>query len=595
METRPSSAVGVRWQPFVLVVLALVGAWLLGHYSGDSARAELTLDQPLTPLAQAATQPAAPAQSQMPSTAAAPVPGATSTPSASSAPTRVTQQPALTSALATTSGAPAPTATSSSVAPTKPAGDTASATPPSTTTPPADPSDTGTEPTPPDPPPAPATSVPSDELASASVVASADATSAHVTWETNFPTTSQGAEGTGAAPSVWAPSQPTPTSTHAFDFTDLSPATTYHLWLHDVDEWNRPLTTQLTVTTAPRTGTTAATVGNGSILLNGQPFFPLTTWSTCTNTIPDRIGLGFNLFMGEGCGHEQTISSALGGKAVAVVNATTKLANQPGVIGWYYPDELDGRVSLPLSPADVTSMAVTPPDGMLSFLTLTNHFFSGAAPLSIGRSLYPAFASIANVIGFDLYPLQNWCRNDAFQSVYDAQRELDTLAAGKPTFQWIEARKMDCSAALSPTPQTVAAETWLAIAGGADGIGYFPDEWSADVGTEIGALNTQITDLAPALLAPEVTASAPAAVKVGAHTLNGALYVIAVNSSTSPFDVQLQVDGAGSRTFDVLGEGRQVTAADNAISDHFGGLGVHIYVSAPDGWTQTSTQTSTPH
>src|SRR5205814_1221348 len=88
-----------------------------------------------------------------------------------------------------------------------------------------------------------------------------------------------------------------------------------------------------------------------------------------------------------------------------------------------------GRVE---PPADVTSMAVTPPDGMLSFLTLTNHFFSGAAPLSIGRSLYPAFASIANVIGFDLYPLQNWCRNDAFQSVYDAQRELDTLAAGKP-------------------------------------------------------------------------------------------------------------------------------------------------------------------
>jgi hypothetical protein len=418
-------------------------------------------------------------------------------------------------------------------------------------------------------------------------VASADATSAHVTWETNFPTTSEGAEGTGAAPSVWAPSQPTPTSTHTFDFTDLSPATTYHLWLHDVDEWNRPLTTQLTVTTAPRTGTTAASVGNGSILLNGQPFFPLTTWSTCTNTIPDRIALGFNLFMGEGCGHEQTISSALGGKAVAVVNATTKLASQPGVIGWYYPDELDGRVSLPLSPADVTSMAVTPPDGMLSFLTLTNHFFSGAAPLPIGRSLYPAFASIANVIGFDLYPLQNWCRNDAFQSVYDAQRELDTLAAGKPTFQWIEARKMDCSAALSPTPQTVAAETWLAIAGGADGIGYFPDEWSADVGTEIGALNTQITDIAPALLAPEVTSSAPAAVKVGAHTLNGALYVIAVNSSTSPFDVQLQVDGAGSRTFDVLGEGRQVTAADNAISDHFDGLGVHIYVWAPEGWPQT--------
>jgi hypothetical protein len=147
---------------------------------------------------------------------------------------------------------------------------------------------------------------------------------------------------------------------------------------------------------------------------------------------------------------------------------------------------------------------------------------------------------------------------------------------------------MDCSAATSPTPATVAAETWLAIAGGADGIGYFPDQWSPAIGDEIGALNAQIADLAPALLAPEAPATAPPPIKVGARTLNGALYVIAVNSSTASFDVQLQVDGAGTRTFDVVGEGRQVTATDNAISDHFDGLGVHIYVAAPAGWTRAS-------
>jgi hypothetical protein len=82
---------------------------------------------------------------------------------------------------------------------------------------------------------------------------------------------------------------------------------------------------------------------------------------------------------------------------------------------------------------------------------------------------------------------------------------------------------------------------------------------------------------------------------IGQTNIGPSLGSIAVNSSTASFDVQLQVDGAGTRTFDVVGEGRQVTATDNAISDHFDGLGVHIYVSAPDGWTQTSTQTSTPH
>jgi hypothetical protein len=575
VETRPSSGVGVRWQPIALVVLALAGAWLVGRYGGDGTSAELTLDQPLTPLAQAAAQPTAPTQSQPQTQAAAP--GVATSPAAQSQQT--------TSRLASERSVTTPTSETAAPPTTPPAGsvEEVAASPPHSVDPSEADADRGLarqEPPPPD--------APIEGLSTSAISGSANATTARVTWTTNFPTTSQGADGIGTAPSVWTAPTSTPAFTHELEFAHLNPGTTYHLWLHDIDEWNRPLTTPLIVTTAPRAGSTAATVGNGAILVNGDPFFPLTTWNTCTNSIADRIALGFNLFMGEGCGHENRLAGALDGKALAVVDAKTKLANEPGIIGWYYPDELDGRLSAPLSADDITKLAVTPPDGMLSFLTLTNHFFTGAAPLSIGRTLYPTFASIANVVGFDLYPMQNWCRNDAFQTVYDAQRELGALAAGKPTFQWIEARRMDCSAATSPTPATVAAETWLAIAGGADGIGYFPDEWSPAIGDEIGALNARIADLAPALLAPETPATAPPPIKVGARTLNGALYVIAVNSSTASFDVQLQVDGAGTRTFDVVGEGRQATATDNAISDHFDGLGVHIYVAAPAGWTRAS-------
>ena len=89
------------------------------------------------------------------------------------------------------------------------------------------------------------------------------------------------------------------------------------------------------------------------------------------------------------------------------------------------------------------------------------------------------------MIGFDLYPLQSWCRPERLVDVYHSQRELVDLAQGKPTFQWIEAAGMTCphGGATAVTPQTVRAESWLAIAGGAKGLGFFrprrgPGTWA---------------------------------------------------------------------------------------------------------------------
>jgi hypothetical protein len=60
--------------------------------------------------------------------------------------------------------------------------------------------------------------------------------------------------------------------------------------------------------------------------------------------------------------------------------------------------------------------------------------------------------------------------------------------------------------------------------------------------------------------------------------------VIAVNPTQNAVEGTIQVSGADARTIDVLGEGRQVTAADGVIKDGFAPLAVHIYVGAPAGW-----------
>ena len=136
---------------------------------------------------------------------------------------------------------------------------------------------------------------------------------------------------------------------------------------------------------------------------------------------------------------------------------TAPLATGPGLLGWFYADEADAR--------GLTELSLSPPAAGLRFLTLTAHFFPDAAPLPTGRGMYAGLLSKADVVGFDLYPLQELCRPELIPWVFDAQRDLARQAAPKPTFQWIEVRQMKCTdPAAEVTAQTIRVESWLAIA-----------------------------------------------------------------------------------------------------------------------------------
>ena len=258
------------------------------------------------------------------------------------------------------------------------------------------------------------------------------------------------------------------------------------------------------------------------------------------------------------------------------------------MIGWYYPDEWDAFLQSTVTRKELDKSIPPARPGRISFLTLTNHFYSLATPLPQGKGMYPLLMSIPDVVGFDLYPLQVWCR-PAFGDVMDAQRELHTTSGGKPTFQWIETAPMEhrCKEEkqLDPTPATVRAETWLAIAGGAAAIGYFPNRWSAPIGDEITRTDREIKALSQALLAPaaNVTSDVPA-VRVSARILNGATYVIAVNTTESTLQAKFTVDGIAGRSVVVFGGGQVVGADDRGFTDNFGPLAAHVYIIPPAGW-----------
>jgi hypothetical protein len=406
--------------------------------------------------------------------------------------------------------------------------------------------------------------------------------SATIAWRTNVPATSRIAYGLDA-PVIWTAPNIAATE-HQATLTGLTFSSSYKVAVTAVNEGSPARVDEYVLTTPGLSGSVQMTTSNGVILLNGQPSFPKLVWAQCTDAVAGNLAVGIDLFMGNGCGAGADLATWVSGRAFVLANAQSPAAARAGTVGTHLPDEWDTHLPGDLTTADALRMVPEIPGSGPRFLTLTNHFYSRASPLPQGKGMYPALAASADVLGFDLYPLQNWCRFDSFGDVFDSQLDLVALGRGRPTFQWIEARRMDCMGdQLDPTAETVRAEAWLSIAGGAHAIGYFPNNWSLEVGAEIARTNHEIQGLVPALVEPAIAASVPPGsyVKAGAREHNGAVYVIAVNASRSAATGSINVPALGNRVLRSLDGQHTLTANGGSFTDSFGPLEARVYVAAP--------------
>ncbi len=319
-------------------------------------------------------------------------------------------------------------------------------------------------------------------------------------------------------------------------------------------------------------------IRRGALVVDGRPLFPIMSWGECTDGFKTSLAVGTNLYAANRCGGVEAQMSALGHRALsAAVAGETAPAGTP-VVGTFYPDEPDAHGTTGAQLPDLGANAG------VRFLTLTNHFYSGAAPLAHGRGLYPGLIAKADMIGFDLYPLQNWCQPSRLVDVYLSQRELVELAHGKPTFQWIEAAGMTCphDGPTAVTPDTVRAESWLAIAGGARGLGFFPPAaWTGDVGQAIADVTGTIRSLTPLLLAPDVgvRVDPDGLVKAGARRHGDRLLVVAVNAGYTPATATIAVPGLAGRSLHVVGSGRVVVPEGDSFTERFPPLAARVYVT----------------
>ena len=401
------------------------------------------------------------------------------------------------------------------------------------------------------------------------------ALSATVTWKTTTPSTGAVAWGpTGMRPLLWRRVTGSAT-THVVRLDGLGIAKPYTVAVEATSADGEVARTTIAFTSAAAPATVTPSVADGVVRVNGGAFFPFMTWQECPDSWPPEIEQGITLFAGNPCTGIDSLVGGLGGRAFAAGTADDAAPAAPSsFVGWFYPDEADGQ--------GMDAAALPLPGPGLRFLTLTSHFWSGAAPLPQGRGSYPGLLAQSDVIGFDLYPLQEYCRPDLFTGVFDAQQELAALAPGKATFQWIEVRAMKCpgTGVTEITPATIRLESWLAIAGGAHGLGFFPPDWGTEVGDTIAAIAARVAQLEPALLRPTLPVAADApAVRASARELNGALYVIAANTAAQPTHVNLSNASLGDRIVSVVGSARTLTAHDGTLTDVLPALGVRIYAA----------------
>jgi hypothetical protein len=426
------------------------------------------------------------------------------------------------------------------------------------------------------------------EASIAAVRASAASGSASVTWTTSIPMRGRVAYGIGGT-YLYSALERIAATQHSVELPDLNPASPYTFRI-DSSAGKTTATATGEVTTAappldPRFG-----VSGTHVIADGSLFFPVLSYEQCAATIARALAIGVNTFVQvpfTGCG-----PSPAGSTPPYVLS--DNYAGASGA-GWYLPDEPDGWG---ITPEQMPQLPTPDTTGRLRVLSITQHFFSGQAPINdrFDRNDYKRFAAGADVIGFDMYPIVKFCGRVPLLDVFRAQRELmTTYAPGKPTFQWIETSKMtgEC-ASLHITPAIVNAETWLAITGGACGIGYFTNSWTSDVwdrwsfdpGIEqqLAATVSRVQALAPALCADYGSVVVPwnGGVAASTRTLNGALYVLAVNSTAAVTTVPFRVDALAGRALTVLDEGRTIRPAKQVFfRDRFAPYEVHVYLAAP--------------
>jgi hypothetical protein len=278
----------------------------------------------------------------------------------------------------------------------------------------------------------------------------------------------------------------------------------------------------------------------------------------------------------------------------------------PTIKGWLQQDEPDNAQAQP----DGSWGACVPPSTMISrYNTMVANDPTRPVYLGLGRGvadtqwvgrgpctgrtdMYPEYARAADILGFDVYPVNQGLPIEIVAAGVDNLRRWSNYA--KPVIAVLEASNYDNTT--RPSPSQIRAETWMALVHGAAGIEWFCHRFQptfsetdclddAPTAGMLRTLNAQILELAPVLNTQSVANGVSVAsststipVDVMLKRYGGATYLFAVGMRGGTTTATFTLRGfPATATAAVIGENRTIQVTNGVFRDTFSNYGVHLY------------------
>jgi hypothetical protein len=353
-------------------------------------------------------------------------------------------------------------------------------------------------------------------------------------------------------------------------------------------------------------------------------FFPLMVWLQDPSLTSKYKAIGINTFVGIWDGPTQAQIDQFANSGVWVVSSQNSLAvadNPPSFVAWAQPDEPDnaqpaagGGYGPCIDPSVLqanyrqwTTADPTRPVYLGLGQGVASTDYVGRGSCSGDTSMYPEYAKGADILCFDIYPMNEKRSNSddpaAAGNLWYVAQGVDNLRGWvndeKPVWNDIETTTIDAGNG-TPTSQDITTEVWMSIVHGSMGIMYFchiftpaeDDQGLLDTPTAkaaVAAVNAQITALAPVLNTQSlangatVTSSNPAnaPIDIMVKRYQGALYIFAVAMRPVAATGTFKPRGVTTGTATVLGENRTIPISGGSFSDSFDSYAVHIYQLSP--------------
>jgi hypothetical protein len=271
--------------------------------------------------------------------------------------------------------------------------------------------------------------------------------------------------------------------------------------------------------------------------------------------------------------------------AEAVVRAYRE---HPAILGWYLNDELP-RELLP-SLKDYYQRARDLDPNHPCLIVLCN------------RRDFPLFPPTTDILGVDPYPIPRepvTLVSEFADAANNAVRGAQPVWLVPQAFAWYQYNSKnpdrghipganELATGRAPTFDEARCMTYLALTHGAKGLLYYcyydlrmlPQygqmwAWMQQIAAEVKSLSPVL--LAPDEPTPPLTHPPDAPIHLRLKQFDGRLYLLAVNSATNAYDVELSLRRRLPSRLKVWFEDREVPAKTTGFTDHFAPLAAHVY------------------